>query len=364
MNPGKILKMPELSSSVINTAAQLLRDGGLVAFPTETVYGLGADACNPEAVRRIFEVKGRPADHPLILHLARSDSLDYWARDIPEAAWRLAERFWPGPLTLVLRRRCAPLAVTGGQDTVGLRVPGHPVALALLEAFGGGIAAPSANRFGRVSPTRAQHVRKELQGEVDMILEGGPCRVGLESTIISLAGERPQLLRSGAIPVSALQEALGEELTAPTADQGLRAPGMLASHYAPNTRLEVWPLEALKRRSEELARFGRKAIAILIDRQSDAMPDQSAGSGFVHQRKAGSREGMARQENPTFTAFSMPAEPGDYARRLYVVLRLLDGAGYDVLLAESPPNTEAWQAVNDRLRRASCRRGEPPENVA
>ena len=355
--------MQELSSTIINTAAQLLRDGGLVAFPTETVYGLGANACNPEAVRRIFEVKGRPADHPLILHLARSDNLDYWARDIPEAAWRLAERFWPGPLTLVLRRRYAPLAVTGGQDTVGLRVPDHPVALALLEAFGGGIAAPSANRFGRVSPTRAQHVRKELKGKVDMILEGGPCRVGLESTIISLAGERAQLLRSGAIPVSALQEVLGEEIAAPTSDQGIRAPGMLASHYAPNTRLEVWPLEALKRRSEELARFDIKAVAILIDRHLGAVPDKSAVSGFSHETKDGSREGIARHENPTFTAFSMPAEPGDYARRLYVVLRLLDGAGYDVLLAESPPNTEAWQAVNDRLWRASCKRSEVRENM-
>ena len=357
------MKMRIPSPSLIDAAARLLRAGGLVAFPTETVYGLGANAADPVAVRRIFEAKGRPADHPLIVHLHDPGTLDFWARDIPEKAYRLAESFWPGPLTLILKRGHAPLEVTGGQDTVGLRVPDHPVALALLEAFGGGIAAPSANRFGRVSPTRAQHVRKELKGKVDMILEGGPCRVGLESTIISLTGERAQLLRSGAIPVSALQEVLGEEFAAPTSDQGIRASGMLASHYAPNTRLEVWPLESLKRRSEELACFGVKAIAILIDRQSGAMPDKSAGSGCAHETKEGSREGIARHENPACTALSMPVDPGDYARRLYAVLRLLDGAGYDLLLAESPPHTEDWQAVNDRLRRASCKRSEAREDM-
>jgi L-threonylcarbamoyladenylate synthase len=322
--------MKPLSARELAAAAQCLRAGGLVAFPTETVYGLGANACNPAAVRRIFEAKGRPADHPLIVHLGSMDNLDYWAKDIPGAAWRLAERFWPGPLTLILKRKYAPLEVTGGQDTVGLRIPDHPVALALLEAFGGGVAAPSANRFGRVSPTRARHVRRELKGKVDMILDGGPCRLGMESTILSLVGERPRLLRPGAIPLSALQEVLGEEIGELGNGDTIRAPGMLSSHYAPETRLEVWPLEFLKRRGEELARSGMKVAAILIDPPPGAV-----------------------REGPYLTPFPMPAQAADYAQRLYAVLRLLDLAGYDMLLAEAPPATEDWHAVNDRLRRAS-----------
>ncbi|MEW6038919.1 MAG: L-threonylcarbamoyladenylate synthase [Pseudomonadota bacterium] len=325
--------MKEALSRDIEAAVRVLQTGGLVAFPTETVYGLGADACNPAAVRRIFEAKGRPPDHPLIVHFARLDNLEHWTRDIPDAAWRLAERFWPGPLTLILRRRNAPLEVTGGQETVGVRMPDHPVALALLEAFGGGVAAPSANRFGRVSPTRARHVRKELKGKVDMILDGGPCRVGVESTILSLAGGRPRLLRPGSIPLSALQEVLGEEISEPGNGDAIRAPGMLPSHYAPETPLEVWPLEHLKRRGEELARSGVKAAAILIGPPPDAV-----------------------RESPCFTPFPMPAQAADYAKRLYAVLRLLDLAGHDRLLAEAPPATEDWQAVNDRLRRASRRR--------
>lgn len=331
--------MQEPSSNMINAAAQLLRAGSLVAFPTETVYGLGANACNPKAVRRIFEVKGRPADHPLILHLARIDNLGYWARDIPEGGWRLAERFWPGPLTLILKRGYAPLEVTGGQDTVGLRVPDHPVALALLEAFSGGIAAPSANRFGQVSPTRARHVRKELKGKVDMILNGGPCRVGVESTILSLADEQPRLLRPGSIPLSALQEVLGAEITTLTSVGGIRAPGMLSSHYAPVTRFEVWPIDALRQRGEELAHSGIRTAVIFIGSVKSEIP-----------------------EIPALIPFFMPAEPADYARKLYAVLRLLDSAGFGVLLAESPPDTEAWQAVNDRLRRAHCNRNHVGEN--
>jgi L-threonylcarbamoyladenylate synthase len=347
--------MNDFSPRDIEAAAQVLRVGGLVAFPTETVYGLGADAGNPEAVLRIFAAKGRPADHPLIVHFAWLDDLDYWAREVPNAARRLAERFWPGPLTLILKRRHAPLEVTGGQDTVGLRMPAHPVALALLDAFGGGVAAPSANRFGRVSPTAAHHVRNELMGKVDMILDGGPCQVGVESTIISLAGERPRLLRPGAIPLSALQEALGEEVDpaatrpaasvaalaearpasdpVPSSVEDIRAPGMLASHYAPETPLEVWPLAALKRRGDELARSGGKAAALLIDGERYVIPD-----------------------NPSVFPVPMPADPTDYARRLYAVLRMLDGTGFDLLLAEAPPDTEDWHAVNDRLLRARSNR--------
>lgn len=318
---------------MINTAVQLLRSGGLVAFPTETVYGLGANANDPGAVRHIFEAKGRPADHPLIVHLHSPETLDFWARDIPQAAWRLAEYFWPGPLTLILKRRHAPLEVTGGQDTVGLRVPDHPLALALLEAFGGGIAAPSANRFGRVSPTRASHVHEELHDKVDLILDGGPCRVGVESTILSLAEEQPRLLRPGSIPLLALQEVLGAEIAPPTSASGIRAPGMLKSHYTPATRFEVWPRDALRQRSDELTHSGSRTAVIFIGSVKSEFP-----------------------QTPSLTPFFMPAEPADYARKLYAVLRLLDTAGFGVLLAEAPPLTEAWQAVNDRLQRASCNR--------
>lgn len=324
--------MKEPPSNTINAAAELLRNGGLVAFPTETVYGLGANACDPVAVRRIFEAKGRPADHPLIIHLHSPENLDFWAQDITEAGWRLAEHFWPGPLTLILKRRHAPLTVTGGQETVGIRIPDHPVALALLKAFGGGIAAPSANRFGRVSPTRAKHVRAELGDRVDLILEGGPCRVGVESTILSLVDDQPRLLRPGAISLSALQEVLGTEILTSASVGGIRAPGMLKSHYTPETRFEVYPIDDLKRRSDELAHSGIRTAVIFI--------------GSAHRE---------RSENPALTPFFMPDDPTEYARKLYAVLRLLDDAEFGVLLAESPPDTEAWQAVNDRLKRAGVK---------
>ena len=324
------MKTQQPSPSLIDTAARLLRTGGLVAFPTETVYGLGANAADPLAVRRIFAAKGRPADHPLIIHLHDPSTLDFWARDISEKAYRLAESFWPGPLTLILKRGHAPLEVTGGQDTVGLRVPGHPVALKLLEVFGGGVAAPSANRFGRVSPTCARHVREEMKDKVDMILDGGPCSVGVESTILSLAEARPRLLRPGSISRSALEEALGDQIFAPAPSGGIRAPGMLDSHYAPLTRLEVWPLSLLKQRGDELVRNGMRTAAILIGSGQDDFP-----------------------RNPALKPFFLPGEPAGYARTLYAILRLLDTAGFDALLAVAPPDTEAWWAVNDRLKRAA-----------
>ena len=199
----------------VEQAAAVLRRGGLVAFPTETVYGLGADAESPDAVARIFAAKGRPANHPVIVHIGHADLLEHWAADIPPSAWLLAKHFWPGPLTLILKRNARVLdAVTGGQDTVGLRMPDHPVALALLSAFGGGVAAPSANRYGRISPTTALHVRDELGEAVDCILDGGPCRVGIESTILDLSGAHPQLLRPGAISAAAIEIALGRDLVA------------------------------------------------------------------------------------------------------------------------------------------------------
>lgn len=314
------------SPGQIAQAVALLRTGGVVAFPTETVYGLGADATNDEALRRIFSIKGRPADHPLIVHLAASVQIRDWARDIPEAAHALAERFWPGPLTLILRRRSWVSAlVTGGQETIGLRVPAHPVALELLRAFGGGVAAPSANRFGRLSPTSAEHVRQELGDAPDMILEGGACRVGIESTIVALTDGDPVILRPGAISPEALEAAMGEKVTRPGIPQTVRAPGMLASHYAPATPLRLVGAAQLSHIAARLAAEGKRAAVMVL-------------SGY---------------RSATGQTVAMPPEPSAYGQDLYAVIRMLDCGRHDVILVETPPQTEAWLAVNDRLRRAS-----------
>ena len=217
-----------MTSSDIDQAVAILRAGGLVAFPTETVYGLGADASNDAAVGRVFSVKGRPTDHPLIVHLADAEQLDGWAAIVTPTARLLADAFWPGPLTILVERSASvSLAVTGGRSTVGLRVPDHPVARELLRAFGGGIAAPSANRFGRVSPTTAAHVAADLGEDVDVVLDGGPCRVGVESTIVDLTGEVPVVLRSGGISIDRLEELLGHvvdvRVSAEPAGGGARA---------------------------------------------------------------------------------------------------------------------------------------------
>ena len=315
----------------IQAAVALLRAGETVAFPTETVYGLGADASNPQAVRRIFEIKGRPDYHPLIVHIAAASQLDLWAQDIPATAWRLAAQFWPGPLTLILPRRSeVPQEITGGQDTIGVRVPDHPVTAALLRAFGGGIAAPSANRFGRVSPTTAQHVCDELGSQVGMILDGGPCRVGLESTIISLVHGVAVLLRPGGLSVEALESTLNQKIMlAPPAVRKVRAPGMLASHYAPATPLEIHPAGALWHRALQLAWQGYKVAVLKLG---------DAGECF---------------DSRGITRFHMPALAGEYGRVLYATLHRLDRAGFDRLLAEAPPATQEWLAINDRMRRAA-----------
>ncbi len=319
----------------IQAAADILRQGGVVAFPTETVYGLGADAANPEALRRVFGIKGRPADHPLIVHFGDASLLDYWAGGVPEGAWRLALGFWPGPLTLILPRRVhVQRLVTGGQDTVGLRVPDHPVALALLHALGSdkGLAAPSANRFGRISPTTAAHVQNGLGGAVDMILDGGPCRVGVESTIIGFDGARPMLLRPGGIAVAHLEDVLGQKIAPPdAAPPSLRAPGRLASHYAPSTPLEVWPGEALERRAGELTTQGQRVALLELTASSSATPDA-----------------------PRLFRFPMPPRATTYARALYAALHSADGANFDRILAEAPPLDADWQTVHDRLRRAAA----------
>lgn len=327
---------PQLHSEIAAAAARL-KAGGTVAFPTETVYGLGADISNPTAVRRIFEIKKRPSDHPLIVHMAGSSCLPRWARHVPEQAWRLAEHFWPGPLTLILPRSpFVPENVTGGQDTVGLRVPDHPVALALLGALGPerALAAPSANRFGRISPTTAAHVREELGEAVDMILDGGPCRVGLESTIVGFEGETAVILRPGGIPLAALAEVLnGKVVVAEGAKRTTRVPGSLSSHYAPLTPLGLVSQESIGHQAGSLVLKGLR-VALIGWSDQHFPPDIGKNEKVVY--------------------FSMPAEPEGYGRQLYAALRQLDQQGFDFLLVETPPDETGWMAIRDRLQRASC----------
>ena len=275
-----------ISDREIDHAVAVLRAGGLVAFPTETVYGLGADAGNPAAVRKIFEVKGRPSTHPVIVHLADAVQLANWAREVSEVARKLTRQFWPGPLTLVLKRAPGVSdAVTGGQDTVALRVPDHPLALEVLRAFGDGVAAPSANRFGHVSPTTAQHVRDDLGPDVDLVLDGGPCRVGVESTIVDLATDptRPRILRTGAVLASDVARVLGVPVGVPVGlvagvpvDGGdpppppeeMRVPGSHDVHYAPRAGVEL--VSATVQDEERLKLVDRTADVILMSREAIA----------------------------------------------------------------------------------------------
>ena len=315
-------------SADIEKAVALLRQGELVAFPTETVYGLGADAGNPSAVAKIFAAKGRPADHPLIVHLPGDDHLERWACDIPPAAYELAEAFWPGPLTLILKRQPNVIdAVTGGQDTVGLRVPGHPLALDLLRAFGGGVAAPSANRFGRISPTTAQHVVDDLGAAVALVLDGGACRVGIESTIVDLSTGRSRILRPGMISGADLGRVLGRVPPTGAGDMP-RVSGSLESHYAPRTPLAlVQPDVLIFAVRDALANDERLAV---LAPMACPIADQRI---VWHQA---------------------PSEPAAFARELYASLRLLDAAGCARIVVQKPPAADAWRAVNDRLQRAAA----------
>jgi L-threonylcarbamoyladenylate synthase len=298
----------------IEEAAERLRAGGLVAFPTETVYGLGADAGQAAAVERLFAVKGRPRSHPVIVHLADPGAVDAWAKTVPVTARRFAAAHWPGPLTLLVERSArVPDAVTGGRSTVGLRVPAHPLALRLLRAFGGGLAAPSANRFGKVSPTTAAHVHADLGADVDLVLDGGPCTVGVESTIVDCTTDPPTLLRHGAVTV---EELASIALVVDGTVGASRAPGMLESHYAPRASVElVTDANAAAARAAELTRLGR-AVDVL-----DPGPDATA-----------------------------------YARHLYEWLREADARGLDVLVVVPPPDAGIGAAVNERLRKAAARR--------
>lgn len=321
-----------IDQGAVQDAARLLEQGRLVAFPTETVYGLGADAENPAAVASIYAAKGRPQDHPVIVHLAPEGKLEHWACEIPDEARALAQAFWPGPLTMILKRAPGiPDAVSGGQDTIGLRCPSHPVAVALLRAFKGGqggVAAPSANKFGHVSPTLARHVRDEFAGDasVALVLDGGASQVGIESTIVDLsrlATHGPVLLRPGHIGADAIERVIGQRPAAPDA-AAPRASGTLESHYAPSTPVVLQAGATLPATLERIAAAGRKAALIHVSE----LPSAHA-------------------------AVRLPASAAGYAHDLYAALRSMDGVGADVILVEAPPQDDAWLGVNDRLRRAA-----------
>ncbi|HZE97883.1 MAG TPA: L-threonylcarbamoyladenylate synthase [Planctomycetota bacterium] len=293
----------------VRKAVETLRNGGLVAFPTETVYGLGADADNAQAVQSIFRVKGRPERHPLIVHLASSDDIKNWAISIPDEAFLLIQTFWPGPLTLILKKTHRVLReVTGGQDTVGLRVPDHKLALGLLREFGGGVAAPSANRFGRVSPTSADHVRQDLGDDVDWILDGGSCAVGVESTIVDFSSGEPVILRPGGVTREALQETLRQSISV-RGNTAVRVSGQHDSHYAPRALVVIVTPGTSALRAQELRAEGKRVVELRAD---EVAPNH-----------------------------------------LYASLRRADAGGAEVIVVPLPEETGLGLAVADRLRKAA-----------
>ncbi len=359
---GQNTAMPSnpVSPKLIRDATAALVRGDLVVMPTETVYGLAADATNDQAVKKVFSAKGRPDDHPLIVHVARGDDLSRWVKVLPADAKKLIDHFWPGPLTLILKKSAnIPDAVTGGQKTVGLRCPAHPVAQSLLKAFAkigsGIIAAPSANRFGHVSPTSAQHVRDEFGKAIDpdgkghiMLLDGGVCEVGIESTIVDFSRGAPVLLRPGAIsaeaiaavigitPISREAAAAGAKLATP------RVSGDMASHYAPRTPLRLLTTEVVFVEADVMLAAGKR-VAVLAFAAKPKVKPSPVGVGVRNAR--------------TLVWIQAPKVAADYARDLYANLRTLDAAGTTAILVEAPPTGSTWDAVNDRLSRAAVGAG-------
>lgn len=300
--------------SAIRAAAEVLRAGGLVAFPTETVYGLGANALDAAAVARVFEAKGRPATNPVIVHVARASDVLNVCAEWPATAARLAERFWPGPLTLVVPKSAAvPEIVTAGGNTVAVRCPNHPVARLLIELAGVPVAAPSANRSTELSPTRAEHVVKSLNGRIDFVLDGGACSGGIESTVVDVTGSVPRVLRPGLISAPQIVQVVGHVEIGASAEGVARSPGQMARHYSPRTPL-------------------------VLSEDPDAAQQRLKEQG-LRARVFGSR--------------SMPSDPDRYARELYATLHDLDAEGWDCIVVELPPDTPEWAGVRDRLRRAA-----------
>jgi L-threonylcarbamoyladenylate synthase len=333
MEPGTI-------TTDVAAAVEVLRAGGIVGLPTETVYGLAARATDAAAVRRVFAVKGRPADHPLIVHLPDASHLERWAAEVPDAARRLAETCWPGPVTLVVKARPdVPAEVTGGRPTVAVRVPAHPVALAVLAALDDAVAAPSANRFGRVSPTTAAHVAADLGTDVDLVLDGGPCVIGVESTIVDLTGEVPTVLRTGGVTARTLSRLLGEEVaTWSGGEVATRAPGMLASHYSPRARVVVVdePVELMGRRVDL-----EVATRVAVVAATDALLDDVEATLDVAARGS------------VTLALEPVGDSAGFARHLYDRLRQADRLACEVVVVVAPPAGGIGDAVRDRLARAA-----------
>jgi len=315
----------------VEHAVSLLKNGKLIAIPTETVYGLGADAKNPMAIQKIYAAKGRPATNPLIIHIPNIDAINAFAIDVPIEAFKLAKIFWPGPLTLILKRHPAvPLIVTGGQETVALRVPNHPLTLELLRKFKGGIAAPSANRYGRISPTTTEHVQKELGGSVDYILDGGPCTIGIESTIIALINTEPVILRQGYISASTLASVLGKAVQlGQTQARHIEVPGMSVSHYAPEKPLYLLTKEQLLEKAFDLSKHA-KSFSVLAFIEKPKI-DNLLAALWIFASK----------------------DPIKYAKDFYLALHRLDECEGECILVETPPDGEEWAAIQERLARAA-----------
>ncbi|MBV8802205.1 MAG: threonylcarbamoyl-AMP synthase [Gammaproteobacteria bacterium] len=311
----------------IQQAVNILREGGLVAFPTETVYGLGADAKNPEALAKIFSAKKRPKDHPLIVHLADRQQLKDWVREIPSVAEQLADAFWPGPLTLIFKKNAQVSdKITGGQNTIGIRFPHHPIAVALLQQFGSGLAAPSANRFGRISPTTADAVHEELDAAVDMILDGGQCDVGVESTIVDVSNGTPVILRPGMISKTAIEAVLKQMLGEPL-QHIPRVSGSHQSHYAPMTLTQLIETKQIPSFVEKIDANDLPMAFLLV--KTKLLP----------------REGI--------DYIAMSTDPLLYAHDLYFIMRELDKKHYKKIIIESVPINSEWDGIRDRLKRAS-----------
>lgn len=325
--------MTEIGDSV-EKAVQLLKEGNLVGLPTETVYGLGADASNSEALEKLFDAKGRPRSHPVIVHIADWRLLDAWVETIPQSVEQLAQRFWPGPLTMIFKKRSTVLSqVTGGQDTVAIRIPRHELTLELLRRFGGGIAAPSANKFGKLSPTTASDVATAFGDQIAYVLDGGTCDVGIESTILDVSRSNPAILRPGMISKDELEEVLGPVMFAENGKDALensgeiRAPGSHKSHYAPSTPVKLVNRQSLDNELAELIKMNLRPGVL----------------SFTHQR-------MTLNSIPWIVAED---EPEGYAKHLYANLRQLDDCRCDWILVEEVPDSSAWQGIKDRLLRAS-----------
>ena len=313
------------NDELIKQAAQELAQGGMVAFPTETVYGLGADAANIEAIRKVYALKGRPADHPSIVHLDSLDKLELWAREVPKAARKLAEHFWPGPMTLILPKRPEVLPqVTGGQDSVGIRIPAHPLTWELISVFGRDIIGPSAYRFGHISPTSAEHVREEFGDLLKFVLDGGPCAVGVESTIVDFSKEKPVIVRPGMLSASVISEIAGFPIAC---GQGSKAPGTLKKHYAPNTPAQMIPGQELS----EIIKQNGSPLVVLAMHKFEVSDDKQV------------------------RFLSLPSNPQQYAQSIYSMLRYADSLRPQSILIEQPPQDEEWAAVRDRLQRACAR---------